>query len=291
MAQICPAKSTIVPFKKQMYSSGSIILSYKDDKCICVSIHAPTRGATLQVFKKSYLSQVSIHAPTRGATSLLLLLYFVILSFNPRTHEGCDSLAGKINEEELMFQSTHPRGVRPSWVTGLDSHYFVSIHAPTRGATVPYVFYKEYQKFQSTHPRGVRRTNTDICHISTMFQSTHPRGVRLALLNNVSNIVLFQSTHPRGVRRKYMYRLRQFIRFNPRTHEGCDRSSQKDFGTLLKFQSTHPRGVRLYGTCRACSTKNVSIHAPTRGATAHTEMEFSKEILFQSTHPRGVRPW
>lgn len=46
MAQICPAKSTIVPFKKQMYSSGSIILSYKDDKCICVSIHAPMRGAT-----------------------------------------------------------------------------------------------------------------------------------------------------------------------------------------------------------------------------------------------------
>ena len=47
MAQICPAKSTIVPFKKQMYSSGSIILSYKNDKCICVSIHAPTRGATV----------------------------------------------------------------------------------------------------------------------------------------------------------------------------------------------------------------------------------------------------
>ena len=201
MAQICPAKSTIVPFKKQMYSSGSIMLSYKDDKCICVSIHAPTRGATLQVFKKSYLSQVSIHAPTRGATSLLLLLYFVILSFNPRTHEGCDSLAGKINEEELMFQSTHPRGVRPSWVTGLDSHYFVSIHAPTRGATVPYVFYKEYQKFQSTHPRGVRRTNTDICHISTMFQSTHPRGVRL---------LIPKWNFPR-----------RFC-FNPRTHEGCD---------------------------------------------------------------------
>ena len=46
MVQMCPAKSIIVPFKKQMYSSGSIILSYKDDKCICVSIHAPTRGAT-----------------------------------------------------------------------------------------------------------------------------------------------------------------------------------------------------------------------------------------------------
>ena len=67
MAQLCPAKSTIVPFKKQMYSSGSIILSYKDDKCICVSIHAPTRGAT-------FLSVSNI----------------LVVCFNPRTHEGCD---------------------------------------------------------------------------------------------------------------------------------------------------------------------------------------------------------
>ena len=67
MAQLCPAKSTIVPFKKQMYSSGSIILSYKDDKCICVSIHAPTRGATYMYRLRQFIS-----------------------SFNPRTHEGCD---------------------------------------------------------------------------------------------------------------------------------------------------------------------------------------------------------
>ena len=68
MAQMCPAKSTIVPFKKQMYGSGSIILSYKDDKCICVSIHAPTRGATnTKVFRS------------------------INKSFNPRTHEGCDT--------------------------------------------------------------------------------------------------------------------------------------------------------------------------------------------------------
>lgn len=69
MVQMCPAKSIIVPFKKQMYSSGSIILSYKDDKCICVSIHASTRGATCQ--QESFVSklEVSIHAPTRGATA------------------------------------------------------------------------------------------------------------------------------------------------------------------------------------------------------------------------------
>ena len=68
MVQMCPAKSTIVPFKKQMYGSGSIILSYKDDKCICVSIHAPTRGATEGIASIFANGKVSIHAPTRGAT-------------------------------------------------------------------------------------------------------------------------------------------------------------------------------------------------------------------------------
>ena len=75
MVQMCPAKSTIVPFKKQMYSSGSIILSYKDDKCICVSIHAPTRGATHKGVSKFVGCIVSIHAPTRGATFVIFVLF------------------------------------------------------------------------------------------------------------------------------------------------------------------------------------------------------------------------
>ena len=91
MAQMCPAKSTIVPFKKQMYSIGSIILSYIDDKCICVSIHAPTRGATTWSCVASRFWMVSIHAPTRGATVNIFV-------YNGIT----------------MFQSTHPRGVRPT---------------------------------------------------------------------------------------------------------------------------------------------------------------------------------
>ena len=90
MAQMCPAKSTIVPFKKQMYGSGSIILSYKDDKCICVSIHAPTRGATLP--KQLLIAcQISFNPRTHeGCDALFLVLVVTSSSFNPRTHEGCD---------------------------------------------------------------------------------------------------------------------------------------------------------------------------------------------------------
>ena len=132
MAQLCPAKSTIVPFKKQMYSSGSIILSYKDDKCICVSIHAPTRGATKMVCRVDY----------RGC-------------FNPRTHEGCDSGDAMPDIKAIGFNPrTHEGCDRDNRI---GNHLaVVSIHAPTRGATE--LSWKQLiaLMFQSTHPRGVR---------------------------------------------------------------------------------------------------------------------------------------
>ena len=58
-----------------------------------------------------------------------------------------------------MFQSTHPHGVRPFEMgeyPGWD--IAVSIHAPTRGATIHHERdIKEMTGFQSTHPHGVRQ--------------------------------------------------------------------------------------------------------------------------------------
>ncbi len=81
-----------------------------------VSIHAPTRGATeLQNWTK-YLMSVSIHAPTRGAT-VPLALFLVLI--------------------KVLFQSTHPHGVRrPNSRHLITVTIIVSIHAPTRGATM-----------------------------------------------------------------------------------------------------------------------------------------------------------
>ena len=55
-----------------------------------VSIHAPTRGATEEIQEKQRIARVSIHAPTRGAT----------YGF------------GKDFNTTMLFQSTHPLGVR-----------------------------------------------------------------------------------------------------------------------------------------------------------------------------------
>ena len=257
---------------------------------------------------------VSIHAPARGATNVPFLDPGSDHRFNPRTREGCDNGQVWRIPIEDMFQSTHPRGVRPT----------------TRSAMTGDI------SFQSTHPRGVRpetgligypvfgfnpRTREGCDFVSTM-QRTKQTGDRF---NPRTREGCDWLRSVRGLRTKS---------FNPRTREGCDSIGQSDWLPDWVFQSTHPRGVR-HGTCATCGQAlPVSIHAPARGATNTTDgpipmIEVSihapargatrsvnscsnsrnrfnprtregcdldemvaKMIagVFQSTHPRGVRP-
>ena len=100
-----------------------------------ISIHAPTRGATHYSKPGRKRTYISIHAPTRGATVARTYFLFPLPYFNPRTHEGCDSLKSIVKFLIPLFQSTHPRGVRPAIKAGVLSCIIISIHAPTRGAT------------------------------------------------------------------------------------------------------------------------------------------------------------
>ena len=140
-----------------------------------VSIHAPTRGATFQLLAHQQLksfnpraherrdnqtdrqhiaNKVSIHAPTRGATLVVTRLPHIkqfqstrprearlppqvkikpIECFNPRAHERRDFSSAN-NGAIFMFQSTRPREARHQKFLRVEVD-FVSIHAPTRGAT------------------------------------------------------------------------------------------------------------------------------------------------------------
>ena len=78
-----------------------------------VSIHAPTRGATIGITDRvSSEERVSIHAPTRGATYVMVTPFLMDVSFNPRTHTGCDMWSLYLSLHQKLFQSTHPHGVR-----------------------------------------------------------------------------------------------------------------------------------------------------------------------------------
>ncbi len=77
-----------------------------------ISIHAPTRGATVMLLLQSYLLGISIHAPTRGATLSSDISTSLLEYFNPRSHEGSDCDTSKKSERSGKFQSTLPRGER-----------------------------------------------------------------------------------------------------------------------------------------------------------------------------------
>ena len=79
---------------------------------IQISIHAPTRGATL--FSESYIipTFISIHAPTRGATVLIMLLFVGNkISIHAPTRGATQNTTRTMGT--ILFQSTLPRGERP----------------------------------------------------------------------------------------------------------------------------------------------------------------------------------
>ena len=78
---------------------------------------------------------VSIHAPTRGATfwpMMRVRWFWVFQSTRPRGARLPDAAT---RNALLEFQSTRPRGARRRRKNGKCCRIYVSIHAPTRGAT------------------------------------------------------------------------------------------------------------------------------------------------------------
>ncbi len=145
---------------------------------INVSIHAPTRGATLILRTFGFRRSLFQSTPPRGGRRMTRFLpQAVSAGFNPRPHAGGDFAQLVTTSALLQFQSTPPRGGRRSAVcrssrlrrfnprphaggdTGLKVigvKPMVSIHAPTRGATRAAVREAIEIRFQSTPPRGGR---------------------------------------------------------------------------------------------------------------------------------------
>ena len=99
---------------------------------------------------------------------------------------------------------------------------------------------------------------------------------------------LFQSTHPCRVRPWHFYEAPQYMRFNPRTRVGCDRTSAAVLLPKTAFQSTHPCGVRLWH--RQSSPGERRFNPRTRvGCDPRTLTTQRYVCRFQSTHPCGVR--
>ena len=232
-------------------------------------------------------------------------------NFNPRAREGRDEKLLVLDLVEAISIHAPARGATPrDWKRKRPAR--ISIHAPARGATpcrTPSGHQLDHFNPRAREGRDARSRCPQ--HVRSIFQSTRPRGARRqgryrqrqpevisihapargatdssTLCGSPST---FQSTRPRGARRQ---------RLGP-------------LSDLCLFQSTRPRGARLPTAFAIWDVKNISIHAPARGATrppskGSTASSISihapargatvtgdtkpvKEDLFQSTRPRGAR--
>src|SRR5690606_5208696 len=85
---------------------------------------------------------------------------------------------------------------------------------------------------------------------------------------------MFQSTRPRRARRRYLQSNPEEGGFNPRAREGRDPTGSPGGVLPTLFQSTRPRRARLYSKAGVTASKDVSIHAPAKGATRPTRRMF-----------------
>ena len=148
------------------------------DFLFIISIHVPAWGTTLTSILLPMTDTFQSTFP-RGERPALFASYISWSYFNPRSRVGNDYVdlvvlkqtmfisihvpawgttikAAYLNNLVVSFQSTFPRGERPSEECRL----------------IPPCI------FQSTFPRGERRRSLDISESSGKFQSTFPRGER-----------------------------------------------------------------------------------------------------------------
>ena len=119
-----------------------------------ISIHAPTRGATILCNHRGLVFGFQSTLP-REERQTMRKLTIAELNFNPRSHERSDRV-----------ESSLERSIN------------ISIHAPTRGAT-EYLGIQENPKgFQSTLPREERHMSPEELAELQEFQSTLPREER-----------------------------------------------------------------------------------------------------------------
>ena len=149
---------------------------------------------------RSSKEKVSIHAPTWGATMTVFRCKDITKSFNPRAHVGRDIVFGKILSNYLSFNPRAHVGRDPKGRV-CNGAPFVSIHAPTWGATKP--------------PEGTGAADTVSIHAPTW-------GATIKWFNSS---VMHGSFNPRAHVGRDSTKCKSRFNtkcFNPRAHVGRD---------------------------------------------------------------------
>ena len=142
----------------------------------------------------------------------------------------------------------------------------------------------------------------------------NPRSHKGSDSNNNYHALLFLHFNPRSHKGSDARRFQQSsflsLNFNPRSHKGSDNLCLPNPNVLCNFNPRSHKGSDYEGDLEMALITDISIHAPTRGATlnrfdiqveygisihaptrgATTKVaEFITDLVFQSTLPQGER--
>ena len=117
------------------------------------------------------LCRISIHAPTRGATGMGLYIWSRTKDFNPRSYKRSDDIFNIYHPFSVNF---NPRSYKRSDYGACFKFGkpYISIHAPTRGATSIKKSFHLIPVFQSTLLQEERPQDCTSYLSSILFQST-----------------------------------------------------------------------------------------------------------------------
>ena len=121
-----------------------------------------------------------------------------VKNFNPRSHKGSDSSLRTGGRTSRAFQSTLPQGERRRYQYVFIILIRISIHAPTRGATIININGPPFYKFQSTLPQGERRFREIRGHISDHFNPRSHKGSDVLFVHYAHNVEISIHAPTRG---------------------------------------------------------------------------------------------
>ena len=161
----------------------------------------------------------------------------------------------------LTFQSTRPRGARHIY-QGSSSSFWVSIHAPTGGATLNGDATRILANGFNPRAHGGRDTSTRAAHHRSGFQSTRPRGARRVNFAHLDDGVHVSIHAPTGGATGGVTTLRPGQgSFNPRAHGGRDRLARAPTTRPASFNPRAHGGRDPKGCSRSIQPKGFNPRA------------------------------
>ena len=193
--------------------------------------------------------------------------YSVFHCFNPRSYERSDPTSSAITCSICPFQSTLLRKERHLLNPVIPVYWIVSIHAPTKGATMVITLSSIAEL--CFNPRSYERSDISRTDIGMTLQSFNPRSYERSDIIYAIVGIWVTCFNPRSYERSDFDNYYVSVSGGVSIHAPTKGATLASCSEIIKEICFNPRSYERsdYGSFPIFLMTVVSIHAPTKGAT------------------------